>query len=201
MIVKTKTMTILRLAPSIFVSAMIFCPVAANAHTSDGSDGSFLPTVNTTLDASRPVFNFTDFYIPAGVTVDFSGLAASQPIELLATGDINIVGTLDGGANSLWIETPGNITLSGTLSGYRLTLASGSSITINGTINTSGGGSPTSGGIIGGGLVISNGDNSPLAIPEPQTWLMFAMGLLTLFAAARLHKSKWLFCQTATVGR
>jgi hypothetical protein len=105
----------MRNALSAAVLAFVLSPVAGFAVTSTGADGSFNPTASVVLDATQSIFNFTDIFIPAGVAVSFSGLASAQPIELLATGNINIAGTLDAGSNSLLLEAPGTINLSGSL--------------------------------------------------------------------------------------
>ncbi len=62
---------------------------------STGADGAFNPTVSTVLDMpSDGVFNFTEVNIPAGVTVSFNKNATNTPVVMLATGNINIAGTL-----------------------------------------------------------------------------------------------------------
>lgn len=151
----------------------------AAAYISTGSDGIFHPTASTVLDVSNPIFNFTDIFIPNGVTVSFSGVVSSQPIELLATGSIDIAGTLDGGPNSLWIQTPGTITLSGSLFAGSLNLSSDTSLTWSGS-STTGEGNITLSGGGGGGVVLCvfssdctvlqpplNGTPSPIEISGP----------------------------------
>ena len=63
---------------------------------SDGSDGAFTPTGNTTL-ALPPdgIFRFTVIDIPAGVTVTFTRNAANTPAILLAEGDVHIAGAIN----------------------------------------------------------------------------------------------------------
>lgn len=62
---------------------------------STGADGSFAPTVDTELQLSpNGVFNFTTVDIPAGVSVTFKRNAANTPVYILATGDVNIAGTI-----------------------------------------------------------------------------------------------------------
>lgn len=119
--------------------AMFFSAAAANAYTSTGADGAFQPPSTLALDPAQQVFNFTDIFIPGGVTVSFGGLTSAQPILLLATGNINIAGTFDAGANSLWIETPGSISVTGSLNftGGELTLVSGGTFELSGGINAS----------------------------------------------------------------
>jgi len=115
------------------IAMAILIPSTADAYTSNGSDGQFQPMVSGVLDSTQSVFNFTNIVIPNGVTVSFGGIAAGQPIEILATGNIDIAGILDGGGNSLWIQTPEAIAFSGTLDGSNLTVDA-SSINISGTV-------------------------------------------------------------------
>lgn len=203
----TNLITPLRIAVPALVWAIFFSPVTANAYTSTGTDGQFQPTVSMILDSTQQLFNFTSIFIPSGVTVSFSGLTSAQPIELLATGNIDIAGTLDVGANNLWIETPGSISVSGALitSGSTLSLVASAvnfSGIISGTITGGGAGAvlcsgncsgvlPVSGGgvITGGGGDISICSNcSTLSpVPEPEVWAMLFIGLCALFAVSRLR--------------
>jgi hypothetical protein len=161
----TNATTSLRHAWSALVLALLLCPVAAHAYTSTGSDGLFQPTASTVLDPAASIFNFTSIFIPAGVTVSFGGLASAQPIELLATGNIDIEGTLDAGANSLWIQTPGDIAVPGSLRGSgNLSLFAGNTVNLGGAggIYATGGGGITigSGGATltgGGGTLLTGG--------------------------------------------
>jgi hypothetical protein len=111
-----------RIALSLLATALTLASGVATAYTSSGADGAFRPVTGTVLDAGRQVFNFTDIEIASGVAISFAGLSSAQPIELLATGDINIAGSLDAGRNSLWIQTPGAINISGSLTGLGATL-------------------------------------------------------------------------------
>ncbi|TXT25453.1 MAG: hypothetical protein FD134_1055 [Gallionellaceae bacterium] len=156
-----------RIAASALALAMFFSSAAANAYTSTGADGAFQPTVSVALDPAQQVFNFTDIFIPGGVTVSFGGLTSAQQILLLATGNISIAGTLDAGANSLLIETPGNIFLTGSLNtqGSNLTLVSGGVLDVSGAISVPGGAialNSTSGATITGtggtGVTFPTGD-------------------------------------------
>lgn len=142
-----------------FAALAISIPDLAEAYTSDGLDGPFLPSASVVLDSTHAVFNFTDFYIPSGVRVSFSNLAAGQPILILATGDIGIAGTLDAGGNSLWLQTPGAINLSGQLDGYSLSLYA-SSVNFSGTIASAVGSIGTSAGST---VTIGNGSSLCLA--------------------------------------
>ena len=183
-------MTTLRNAVSALALVILFSPVAANAYTSNGTDGKFEPTVSMVLDSTQQIFNFTSIFIPSGVIISFSGLASAQPIEMLATENIDIAGTLDAGTNSLWIETPGSITLSGFLnasSGSTLSLVA-SIINLSGTVNIPGGSVTDGGGVLS---ICSNcyleprGTLSP--VPEADVWVMLSLGLCALFAASRLR--------------
>ena len=62
----------------------------AAAFESDGSDGAFMPTEDTELDAG--VYQFTTIVIPAGVTVTTNG---TDVLELYASGDVVVEGTID----------------------------------------------------------------------------------------------------------
>jgi hypothetical protein len=135
--------TSLRLALLILTSALFFSPVSASALTSNGADGLFQPTASMYLDTTQQqTFNFTDIYIPSGVTINISGPSSALPFILLATGNVDIVGGIViGSGNSLWIETPGSISLSGSLTGYldsSISLVS-SVFNMNGIVNVPGG--------------------------------------------------------------
>lgn len=122
------------------VLVVLFVPVSANAYTSSGADGLFQPTASMTFNSTQSIFDFTDISIPTGVTLDFSGLALTQPIELLATGNIGIAGTISLGTNSLWIETPGSLSFSGTVNGSGGTLTMvANTVNVSGIINMTGG--------------------------------------------------------------
>lgn len=205
----------LRFVISALALLLFISPLNAKAYSSSGVDGLFQPTASVVLDTTQPIFNFTSIFIPTGVTVSFSELSSSQPIELLATGNIDIAGTLDIGANSLWIETPGSLTFSGSLNGSvgALTMVA-NSINLSGVISTGGSDSPTGGGasaticinssnycasvfpdssgnitIADGGTLITGGGNtiSLSPVPEPGVWVMLFSGLFVSFAVYRLR--------------
>ncbi len=62
----------------------------APAFPSDGSDGAFMPTVDTMLPAG--VYQYTDVVIPVGVTVTTNGTGV---LEIRASGEVRIDGVLD----------------------------------------------------------------------------------------------------------
>ena len=69
---------------------------------STGADGALNPTADTELQLPPSgIFNFTTIDIPADVALTFAKNAANVPVILLASGDVNIIGTIDvSGANS-----------------------------------------------------------------------------------------------------
>lgn len=82
-----------RLASILTAFAIGFPAVSHAAGT--GADGVFTPSGNVTLALPADgVFNFTEIRIPAGVKVRIQGNAANTPAVLLATGDVQIDGTL-----------------------------------------------------------------------------------------------------------
>ena len=73
-------------------------PLSSYAYDSGstGVDGAFNPTADIELQLSPSgIFNFTTVNIPAGVTVTFAKNAQNTPVTLLASGDVNIAGTID----------------------------------------------------------------------------------------------------------
>ena len=195
-----------RIAISVATLVLILVSASARAYTSNGSDGQFRPTASVVFASLQTIFNFTDVFIPSGVTVSFQGIASAQPIELLAMGNITIAGTLDVGANDLWIETPGSITLSGLLhtSGRSLTFTA-SSIDLSGrieglgdiTLATGGGGriTPIGGDLLPGGggtLCVSGRWSNLLPVPEPEGYALFlaGLGLLGAIVSRRKHSHR-----------
>ncbi len=63
---------------------------------STGADGALSPVsdINLLLPPDG-VFNYTTVNIPAGVTVSYTPNSANTPVTILATGDINIDGTIN----------------------------------------------------------------------------------------------------------
>ena len=91
----------LRSFTTAFALLIVLAPVTASAYTSTGADCLFQPTTSFVLNNStQSIFNFTDIYIPSGVTLSFNDLASTQPIEILATGNIDIAGSLNFGKRS-----------------------------------------------------------------------------------------------------
>jgi hypothetical protein len=105
--------------------ALTVCTSPCPSHTvatftpppvSTGADGSLLVTSNLTLSLMPDaVFDFTTLNISAGSLLDFGTTDAATTIYLLATSDIVIDGSLNAGAASLVISTPGSITLNNNL--------------------------------------------------------------------------------------
>ncbi len=75
--------------------SLTFAPSITEGLISDGSDGVFHPTSNTTL-ALPPdgVFHFESIHIPAGVTVQFTPNALNTPAILLSRQDVRIEGQI-----------------------------------------------------------------------------------------------------------
>jgi len=188
----TKLVTSLRFVISVLALLIFIPPVTANAYTSSGADGLFQPTASVVLNSSQTVFNFTSILIPTGVTVSFNSIS-SQPIEFLATGNVDIAGTIDLGGNSIWIQTPANISLTGSLigsAGSSLSLYAGlGSVPALAGVPISNSGSLT---IANGGSLILGGGNITLApVPEPSEYMLMLMGfgLVGLFAKRRKNNS------------
>ena len=80
----------------------VFGTAQAASVISDGSDGAFVaqPGVNV-LDLTVPgresgVFNFTTISVPVGATVVFKRAAGlTPPVTLAATGEVQVLGTID----------------------------------------------------------------------------------------------------------
>ncbi len=177
----------MRIAQSLVLGmALGLCGAAAHAMLmSTGADGPFQPTASVVLDPTRQVFNFTDIFIPMGVTVSFGGLSSSQPVELLATRNIDIAGVLDAGTNSLLIETPGTTWLAGMLTtrGGTLTLVSGTLGAGAGSVIGIAGGTPPAANCPGhpatgaaGALSIGGAGPALLAAPLPSPCLVLPVG-------------------------
>ncbi|MHB8728358.1 MAG: hypothetical protein ACYC9K_04900 [Sulfuricaulis sp.] len=165
---------------------------------SDGSDGIFQPLQSVNLDLPpQDVFNFTTITIDPSVSVGFIRNGSNATIDFLATGDILIDGTLDGGSGPLYLSTPGSITLNGSLIGQDLTLSasqiilnSGSTIDANGSsINLVAGSSvQNNGGLLAGGVITTSPGLihvAPVPLPASGGLLGWALGLMALLMVRR----------------
>lgn len=166
---------------------------------SDGSDGIFQPLQSVNLDLPpQDVFNFTTITIDPSVSVGFSRNGSNMPIYFLATGDILIDGTLDGGSGPFYLSTPGSITLNGsligrdlTLSGGQIVLNSGSTIDANGSaVNLVAGSSVlNNGNLLSSGQISVSGPGSnqiaPVPIPASGSLLAWALGIMALLIGRR----------------
>lgn len=184
----------------VIMLVLVFSPITANAYISSGIDGVFQPTASMAVNSSQSVFDFTNIFIPSSVTVSFAGFTSTQPIELLATGNIDIAGTIDIGKNSLWIQTPGSISFSGSINGSGGTLSLvANTMNLSGAVNIQSGNvnlaTNSEGGTITGGFItLGSGANLPIGgsgiislspVPEPGIWTMLFLGLLLLLSVAR----------------
>lgn len=81
----------------IFLSALSWiAPAYAFDSGSNGVDGRFSPTTNTTLTLpENGILNFTDFNIPSGVTVKFIPNQLNTPAYILVSGNAQIDGVLN----------------------------------------------------------------------------------------------------------
>jgi hypothetical protein len=78
-------------------------PAWAFTSGSSGAGGAFNPTASVALQLPpEGVFHFTEVNIPAGVTVTFIKNPANvnAPVVILASGDINVAGTINVSANA-----------------------------------------------------------------------------------------------------
>jgi len=93
---------------AVLVSLLIWTPVFAFTSGSTGADGAFSPTSNTQLQLPPDgVFNLTTVDIPIGVTVTFIKNAANTSVYILATGDVNIEGTISVNGGDAVAISPG----------------------------------------------------------------------------------------------
>ena len=77
---------------------MLLCVPAAHAFDSEstGADGVLNPAVSTEIELPPSgILNYTSVNIPTGVTVTFKKNALNTPVQILASGDITITGTID----------------------------------------------------------------------------------------------------------
>jgi hypothetical protein len=103
---------------------------ASSLPASDGTDGALLVTDHVTLDLQADnIFNFTSITIEAGGLLDFRNVGTDTTIQLLATENVLIAGTLDTRPGALVIVTSGSFTLSGAIyadSSLRIAVSQGS---------------------------------------------------------------------------
>lgn len=99
----TKSFPSLVLSVGIVIQTLTAITLAqAFSSGSTGADGPFAPTApppGQTVEVIQPlppsgVFNFTTVAIPSGVKVTFVRNAKNTPVIILATGDVNISGTI-----------------------------------------------------------------------------------------------------------
>jgi hypothetical protein len=175
-----------------FCMSVLSFVVVMNAEAvtiSSGADGIFQPATSVVLDSTQLILNFSSIYIPTGVTVSFSDQLSPQTYTFLATGDVDIAGVMDLGINSLRIETPESISISGNFLATSGSLSLfANSINLSGSLNTPGLITPIDSiqprvgplPILGGGVI----NLSP--VPEPEIWAMLSMGLIfSLFVKRR----------------
>src|SRR5690606_37865157 len=63
---------------------------------STGADGAFHPVVSTQVPLPpNGVLHYTSVNIPPGVVVTFAKNTTNTPVVILASGDVNIAGTID----------------------------------------------------------------------------------------------------------
>lgn len=75
---------------------------AAYNSGSTGADGEFNPTSSQAVQLPPDgVFNYTSVNIPAGVTITYIKNANNTPVTILASGNVNIAGTIDVSASSV----------------------------------------------------------------------------------------------------
>lgn len=141
---------------------------------STGSDGTFQALSNTTLVGGT--YNFTDVLIGAGATLSFLSMGVPQDIYLLSSGDVTIYGNIMANGDNLYIGAANNFTLVGTgtidVSGGTLTIGSGATSTINGSIIT---GTSNSGG--SSSPVLGGGSNNLATVPVPPSLYLLLIGL------------------------
>lgn len=192
LIVKVKTAALYMLAlAALGLSTSVF------ANISDGSDGAFeLSSFLTLPITGSKTFNYTTFSILSGGVLDFSGATADDTISILATGDVLIDGELNSFPSMLRIETPGSISINGTLNFNNTLFLGANTINIYGVITNAGLSlTPPS-----SDEPISLKPNSLLEgsksllrpillVPEPETYAMLLAGLGLLGFTARRCKA------------
>ncbi len=91
-----------RILPLLNAAVLAACVGSTEAAViSDGSDGAFVAVAGSNvIDLTLPgredgVLNFTSITIPANATVSFKRNALNTPVFMAATGNINILGTIN----------------------------------------------------------------------------------------------------------
>ncbi len=107
-------------AAAVLAALVLFVPVAASGQLtipSDGSDGAFNPTANTTVDLSQAitgtwnqpgtgagvydpskwavVFKYSEVNIPSGVTVSFTNHPSGAPVVWLVQNNVTVAGSVN----------------------------------------------------------------------------------------------------------
>src|SRR5215831_17096880 len=81
-----------------FAVAAVSLPGAAQNNFNSGStgaDGAFAPTASQSIVVpASGVFNYTTVTIPSNVTITYLPNAANTPITILASGDVQINGSI-----------------------------------------------------------------------------------------------------------
>ena len=83
---------------AIAATLLLAAPLTALAYDSGstGADGALTVTIDTTLPLPPDgVFNFTDISIATGAVLRFAANGANTPVTLLASGNVNIAGTIE----------------------------------------------------------------------------------------------------------
>lgn len=98
------------LRAAIALVALVASPLAgAFTSGSTGADGALAPSSNVEIVLPPSgVLNYTTITIPSGVTVTFKRNAQNTPVQLLASGNVSIAGTVDvRGGNGVDVGTAG----------------------------------------------------------------------------------------------
>ncbi|MFA7349587.1 MAG: PEP-CTERM sorting domain-containing protein [Methylotenera sp.] len=190
LIMKVKTTAIYMLAlAALGLSTSVF------ANISDGSDGAFeLSSFLTLPITGSTTFNYTTFSILSGGVLDFSGATVDDNISILATGDVLIDGELNSFPSMLRIETPGSISINGSLNFNNTLFMSAITINIYGVITDAGRSvplfnQPYAVPIRGKPDSLLEGLRPILLVPEAETYAMLLAGLGLLGFTARRRKA------------
>ena len=157
---------------------------------SDGGDGAYSPQLSGILSRDVDgVFNFTDVYIPEGVEVTLPGVGGPDAITyILASGDINIGGSLTVTDSSVALIAQNRLTLNGSVyaPGAGLLLAAGDTVAVEpgGTLGISAPGSDVA-FVATGQILLSGGFSSfglsPAQFGEPPSLEVIGNGVPVVF--------------------